>query len=646
MKSIVIALAGTTIALTLTAIFGTLPVAAAEKSLTYTDPVEYCRVFGTVDYPGQRYQGSPTPEWIASAMGSTASDPGRVDWRCMDGRVLACIDQTLSGHGCEQMSLGRTPGPEQWAYCRQHPNSDVIPLAVMGWNSAYLWDCAGRVPRAHESALRLDRRGFILDDWREVSGPPKRVAAQSSRAVLPVTPVRVSSGFFDPNYPPDEQHQHLGIDLLGSVGTSVVAPEEGEVVFNNTATATATVDEAYLVIRNANGGEHVLGHIVSPLRIGAHVVAGQEVGTIREWPGQPGRSHLHWGVNALGVSQAMRDGWGWGRAPITATEAEALVRGWVNFNSLVSSAPAQAANVYPDPVAYCRANGTVDAPGISYDGPVIPEWIYRALDRTPSDFGRITWRCAGGSVLACADASNGVSDRCKQYSVTGRTPRIKSQGGWPLDNRGFVLITGYGKSWISVTPALAASRPVPMTRSSRTASEDLCYQALRASELAGRADGTIVLEDPCTPRAFNGWRGPVRTPPEGTAPGEWCFQLLRNARVELAAGNGFDMEAISECVAGDAFEEWLSVQNFESGAPASGRVGVQVGAYSSQAAAEIAWSKMVKQHSALFGVPYLVLQDQMDIGTVYRLQAVTGDAVTASELCSKLKAAGQACQVK
>ena len=162
--------------------------------------------------------------------------------------------------------------------------------------------------------------------------------AQSPRVVLPVSPVRISAGYFDPNYLSSEHRQHLGIDLSAPVGTRIVAPEEGDVVFSNTNLAGTTVDEAYLVIRTAHGAEHVLGHIVSELRNGTHVVPGQEVGMIREWPGNPGRSHLHWGVNVLGVAQAMRDGWGWGRAPITATEAEASAKGWVNFNSTIAHA--------------------------------------------------------------------------------------------------------------------------------------------------------------------------------------------------------------------------------------------------------------------------------------------------------------------
>jgi hypothetical protein len=45
-------------------------------------------------------------------------------------------------------------------------------------------------------------------------------------------------------------------------------------------------------------------------------------------------------------------------------------------------------------------------------------------------------------------------------------------------------------------------------------------------------------------------------------------------------------------------------------------------------------------------VKHRVVQGSADIGTVYRLQAVAPDAAAANALCSQLKAAGIACQVK
>lgn len=81
-------------------------------------------------------------------------------------------------------------------------------------------------------------------------------------------------------------------------------------------------------------------------------------------------------------------------------------------------------------------------------------------------------------------------------------------------------------------------------------------------------------------------------------------------------------------------------------APAAKSVGVQVGAYSSQALAEAAWTKLAAQHSALSGVGHRAVQGQADIGTVWRLQALAPDAAAAQALCARLKASGLSCQVK
>lgn len=84
----------------------------------------------------------------------------------------------------------------------------------------------------------------------------------------------------------------------------------------------------------------------------------------------------------------------------------------------------------------------------------------------------------------------------------------------------------------------------------------------------------------------------------------------------------------------------------ETPAKASGGVGVQVGAYSTRAAAEAGWVKLRSQTEALNGFDRRIEQGEADIGTVYRLQAVASDAAAARQLCSALKADGVACQVK
>jgi len=77
-----------------------------------------------------------------------------------------------------------------------------------------------------------------------------------------------------------------------------------------------------------------------------------------------------------------------------------------------------------------------------------------------------------------------------------------------------------------------------------------------------------------------------------------------------------------------------------------GGVAVQVGAYSNKADAEVGWTALNRQTDALQGYKYRIVEGQADIGTVYRLQAVAGNAAGARSLCQNLRADGLACQVK
>ncbi|MCW1403716.1 SPOR domain-containing protein [Novosphingobium sp. MW5] len=81
-------------------------------------------------------------------------------------------------------------------------------------------------------------------------------------------------------------------------------------------------------------------------------------------------------------------------------------------------------------------------------------------------------------------------------------------------------------------------------------------------------------------------------------------------------------------------------------APAMGGVGVQVGAFGSREKAEQGWATLAGRTEALKGVSHRVVEGTADIGKVYRLQAVAGDAAAADALCGKLKSAGISCQVK
>ena len=72
---------------------------------------------------------------------------------------------------------------------------------------------------------------------------------------------------------------------------------------------------------------------------------------------------------------------------------------------------------------------------------------------------------------------------------------------------------------------------------------------------------------------------------------------------------------------------------------------VQIGAFSTKDLAEAGWSHLSSQHSMLAQQHHRILQGQADIGTVWRLQVITG-AGGGNALCERLKAEGLSCQVK
>lgn len=100
--------------------------------------------------------------------------------------------------------------------------------------------------------------------------------------------------------------------------------------------------------------------------------------------------------------------------------------------------------------------------------------------------------------------------------------------------------------------------------------------------------------------------------------------------------------------AAPGFDGMASPKPAETGAaaPASGGVGVQVGAYSSREAAETGWTALKSQYPALADLSHRILQGKADIGTVYRLQAVAADRAAARTLCGGMQGAGLSCQVK
>lgn len=167
---------------------------------------------------------------------------------------------------------------------------------------------------------------------------------------FPTSSKKINYGFFDAKYNDGEnltnRRQHLGLDLKASTSTPIYAPVTGYIIYNNTQGKNVVPFESYIVIKDeVTGFEHVLGHISATRAAcstfpkcssATKVSKGVVVGYPRYMVDASGReiTHAHWGVNCSTVAGAMGGDWGWGRAPYSATIAQATGpnRRWLNLS--------------------------------------------------------------------------------------------------------------------------------------------------------------------------------------------------------------------------------------------------------------------------------------------------------------------------
>lgn len=163
------------------------------------------------------------------------------------------------------------------------------------------------------------------------------------------------------------------------------------------------------------------------------------------------------------------------------------------------------------------------------------------------------------------------------------------------------------------------------------------YVSNRASSADVVADGSVI-EAPA---------GPIKERPED--PGGKQFAGTGN--VAPLVGEGETREAVVAAPAAPATPApkpapSASASAAAPAAPAVAGVGVQLAAYGTRARAEQGWSDLSRRTEVLAGVKHRVVEGKVDIGTVYRLQAVAGSRAEAERLCAALKADGLDCQIK
>jgi murein DD-endopeptidase MepM/ murein hydrolase activator NlpD len=113
------------------------------------------------------------------------------------------------------------------------------------------------------------------------------------------TPVTISAGFKDPQYEINYEREHLGIDLIASQGSDVLAAGEGLV----NKIATDASGYTYLILQHDPDLYSIYGHLSNTLvEEGTPVIAGQVIAWSGGTPGTPGAGfftsgpHLHFEV--------------------------------------------------------------------------------------------------------------------------------------------------------------------------------------------------------------------------------------------------------------------------------------------------------------------------------------------------------------
>jgi hypothetical protein len=101
----------------------------------------------------------------------------------------------------------------------------------------------------------------------------------------------------------------------------------------------------------------------------------------------------------------------------------------VHITPAASPAPGSGQQAtFSDPLAYCAALGTIDAPDSRYTGPKVPAVVAQGLKKAfsaPADaplepfMHNTFWRCMGGQVYAC---TVGANLPCQERADTSRRP--------------------------------------------------------------------------------------------------------------------------------------------------------------------------------------------------------------------------------
>jgi len=67
---------------------------------------------------------------------------------------------------CGKADTKRAPSPGVVKWCRDNPDTEVVPAVATGHDTIYAWRCRGGAPSIVRQTLHVDPRGFIAEFWK------------------------------------------------------------------------------------------------------------------------------------------------------------------------------------------------------------------------------------------------------------------------------------------------------------------------------------------------------------------------------------------------------------------------------------------------------------------------------------------------
>ena len=159
---------------------------------------------------------------------------------------------------------------------------------------------------------------------------------------------------------------------------------------------------------------------------------------------------------------------------------------------------------------------------------------------------------------------------------------------------------------------------------------DASFSASEGAEPAGKVDPTRMPEEPAvTPQE--------REAATAKAAADKAAAAKAKAKPPVAPAKG-EPKAVATSV--------KTPDPAAKAAPVAAGVGmIQLGAFSSDAAAAKAWTNLSKRFAYLADLNKSVSPAKVGDGTVYRLRVSAGTAANAANLCGKLRVAGENCVI-